>query len=152
MAKQSVRWVARDDVLLGFCSPIDNHKCFSDYIVEVGFGVTGFESIVNLFKSNVCAHYARVLIINPLHARLPRLVAIIQLTCNRFDSKDMQNQWEKVRVLWGKHLSAVLGPLIGHSSDGDARRRKLMLEDFTSLGGNRFRIPWDGWYFSACIL
>ena len=27
-----------------------------------------------------------------------------------------------------------------------------MLEDFTNSGGNRFRIPWDGWYFSARIL
>lgn len=152
VVKRSVRWVARDDVLLGFCGPIDNHNCISDYIVEVGSGVTGYESIVNSFKSNVRAHYARVLIVNPLHARLPRLVAVIQLTCNRFDSKDVQNQWEKVRVLWSKHLSAVLGPLIGHSSDGDARRRKLMLEDFTSSRGNWFRVPWDGWYFSARIL
>ena len=152
VVKQSIRWIARDDVLLGFCGPIDNHKCISDYIVEVGFGVTGYESIVNSFKSSVRAHYARVLIVNPLHARLPRLFAVIQLTCNRFDSKDVRNQWKKVRVLWGKHLSVVLGPLIGHSSDGDARQRKLMLEDFTSSGGNQFRIPWDGWYFSARIL
>ena len=152
VVKRSVRWVARDDVLLGFCGPIDNHICISNYIVEVGSGVTGYESIVNSFKANVRAHYARVLIVNPLHARLPRLVAVIQLTCNRFDSKDVQNQWEKVRVLWGKHLYVVLGPLIGHSSDGDARQRKLMLEDFTSSGGNRFRVPWDGWYFNSRIL
>ena len=79
------------------------------------YGVTGYKRIVNSFKSNVCAHYARVLIVNPLHARLPRLVAVIQLTYIRFDSKDVRNQWEKVRVLWVKHLSVVLRPLIGHS-------------------------------------
>ena len=89
VVKPSVRWIARDDVLLGFCGPIDNHRCISDYIVEVGSGVIGYKSIVNSFKSNVRAHYARVLIVNPLHARLPRLVAVIQLTCNRFDSKDV---------------------------------------------------------------
>ena len=27
-----------------------------------------------------------------------------------------------------------------------------MLEDFMSSGGNRFRVPWDGWYFSVHIL
>jgi hypothetical protein len=99
----------------------------------VGSGVTAYANIVNSSKCNVRAHY-----VNPLHARLPRLVVVIQLICNRFDSKDVQNQWEKVKVLWGKHLSSVLGPLIGHSSDGDARRRKLMLEDFKSSGGNQF--------------
>ena len=87
------------DVLLGFCGPIDKHNCISDYIVEVGFGVTCYKNIVNSFKSNVCAHYARVLIANPLHARLLRLVAVIQFTCNRSDSKDVRNQWEKVKVL-----------------------------------------------------
>ena len=90
VVKRSVRWVARDDVLLGFCGLIDNHNCISDYVVKVGFGVTSYENIVNSFNSNVRAHYTRffLLLILCMHV-CPRLVAVIQLTCNRFDSKDV---------------------------------------------------------------
>lgn len=93
-----------------------------------------------------------MLILNPLHPRLPRLVILIQLTCNRFDAVFVRKQWEKVRALWSIHLLNVVGPLIGHASDGDARRRKLMLEDFGATDGIRFTIPWDGWLFSAKVL
>ena len=36
-------------------------------------------------------------------------------------------------------MKDVLGPLIGRSSDGDSRRRKLMLQCATSEHGERYR-------------
>jgi hypothetical protein len=33
-------------------------------------------------------------------------------------------------MLCKQYLLSALGPLIGHASDGDARRRKLQLEDY----------------------
>ena len=38
-----------------------------------------------------------------------------------------------------------LGPIIGHSSDGDSKRRMLMLKDYYSTTGMRYQIPWEGW-------
>lgn len=45
----------------------------------------------------------------------------------------------------------VVGPLIGHASDGDSRQRKLMLQDYTFDKGHRLSIPWKGWPFTACV-
>jgi hypothetical protein len=42
-----------------------------------------------------------------------------------------------------------VGPIIGHASDGDSCRRQLMLHDYRLTTGNRFRVEWDGWMFSA---
>lgn len=149
--KRSVYWNAKDDCLIGFCGILENHACEPSFTVKVGSGDTGYKKIVDAFEKNVIAHYARVFIVNPLHARLPKLVLAIQLTCNKFDSKAVRAQWEEIHVLWDKNLREVLGPLIGHSSDGDARRRCCMMEDYTNLkdAGARFAIPWEGWIFSA---
>ena len=38
---------------------------------------------------------------------------------------------------------------IGHASDGDSRRRQLMVKDFTDKVGVRYVIPWEGWSLSC---
>ena len=50
-----------------------------------------------------------------------------------------------------KWLEHIIGPLIRHSSDGDARRRKLTVDDLTGATGNRFRpIPLEkGFIYST---
>ena len=50
-----------------------------------------------------------------------------------------------VLELDGKDMSKYfLGPIIGHSLDGDSRRRMLMLKDYYSTTCMRYQIPWEG--------
>ena len=56
-------------------------------------------------------------------------------TCNRFDAKFVYRQWQDIERLFEDKLEAILGPLIGHSSDGDSRRRKIMLQLMRSREG-----------------
>lgn len=45
--------------------------------------VDAFDRVVIAFNNNVIVHYARVLLINLMHVKFPRLVVLIELTCNR---------------------------------------------------------------------
>ncbi|KAL2620839.1 hypothetical protein R1flu_001044 [Riccia fluitans] len=45
-----------------------------------------------------------------------------------------------------------MGPILGHASDGDASRRKLMLEDYLGSEGQRWTVGWDGWVLSGIVL
>ncbi|KAG1655018.1 hypothetical protein GQR58_024744 [Nymphon striatum] len=81
---------------------------------------------------------ARVIMVNPLHPNLPRMVAFILPTCNKFSHLDVYSQWVKIQKNY-EQLADVLGPLIGNSSDGDSQRRKCMLSLTTSEEGNRLQ-------------
>lgn len=83
----------------------------------------------------------RVLIANPLAKGMPRLVYAIMSTCNRFDHTQVEEQWEVIRRFHKKHLQGLVGPLCEHASDGDARRRKLMLE---SIGRGSYGLKTEG--------
>ena len=64
--------------------------------------------------------------------------------CNRFDTDFVHRQWQEIERLFEEELEATLGPVIGHSSDGDSRRRKIMLQLMRSKEGLRFQpIPQD---------
>jgi hypothetical protein len=92
----------------------------------------------------VIGHYACVIIANPLHNDIPRLVVVVHPMCNRFNENFVQQKWEKIEDLWKKHVEIVLGLIIGHSSDGDSRIRKIMLKEYSSTTGIRYQIPWEG--------
>ena len=130
--KKYVRWVAKSDTLVGFCGMKEEHKCQSNFLVTVGEGTAGYEIITDAFKNCVIGHYARVIIANPLHEKLPHLVVVVHPTCNRFDANFVHRQWEKLEYLRKKHVEHFLGPIIGHSSYGDSRRRMLMMKDYYS--------------------
>jgi hypothetical protein len=80
-------------------------------------------------------------------------LVFLQAVCNRFDADFVRSQWTHAAELWRTHLLHALGPLIGHASDGDARRRKLQLEDYRAQGsgerGSRYYLPAPGFLFSA---
>ena len=42
-------------------------------------------------------------------------------------------------------MEHFLGPISGHSWDGDSRRIMLMLKYYYSMTGMRYQIPWEGW-------
>ena len=90
-------------------------------------------------------HYAHVIIANHLHENIPHLVVVVHPTYNKFHANFVHQQWEKIEYLWKKHVEPFLGPIIGHSSNGDSRRRMLMLKDYYSMTRMRYQIPWEGW-------
>lgn len=96
--------------------------------------------------------YCRAIIINPLHPDLPKLVVMVQVTCNRFTAADVRGQWNRLYDLWHRsdagengNLATILGPLVGHGSDGDARRFQLQIADMGSKTGRRFSIDAIDW-------
>ena len=85
VVKKYVRWVAKSDTLVGFCGNKENHQCQSHFLTNMGEGVVFYEVITDTFKNNVIDHYAHVIIANPFHEKIPRLVVVVHPTCNRFD-------------------------------------------------------------------
>jgi hypothetical protein len=144
-----VLWESRSDSLVGFCGPKEGHVCSSTFKPVVGTRQMGYENIVDAFQNYIIGSFARVIMVNPLHEKLPRLVLVVSYTCNCFDASWMKKQWTDIDKLWRKHCEQSVGPIIGHTSNGDSKRRQLMLADFTSTSGNRFRIEWEGWQLSA---
>ena len=53
--------------------------------------------------------------------------------------------------LWVKDCFSAVGPIIEHASDGDSRRRQLMLGDYKGNNGTPLGVGWDGWMFTATI-
>ncbi|KAL2643716.1 hypothetical protein R1flu_011303 [Riccia fluitans] len=150
--KPTVRWEARRGTLIGFCGDKDNHVCKMGLEVEVGFGESGYSKIVESFEQKIQGSYARVVIVNPLHEKLPRLIVYASITCNSFTVSWVRDHWKGLKQRWDKCCRQVVGPVLGHASDGDARRRKLMLEDYLGSEGQRWTVGWDGWMLSGIVL
>ena len=140
------------DELMGFCGVKGpDHQCLDHFTVKVGDGEEGYNTIFSAFRNNVIGNYARAIILNPLAPNLPRLPILIMPTCNRFDTDFVHRQWQEIERLFEEELEATLGPLIGHSSDGDSRRRKIMLQLMRSKEGLRFQpIPQDLGFVLSC--
>jgi len=156
------RWNQRRDQLIGFCGPKLNapdrkrgknqgHKCECNFKVPVGSGVAGYERMVNAYQFYKRAKYLRVMMVNPLHPKVPCVAMSLQCTCNQFTAADVSDQWDRVEALWDKHLRPVLGPLWGFGSDGDARRFSIQKSRMLSTNGPRFRCSWRGFVYSARV-
>jgi hypothetical protein len=85
--KQRISWEPKYDILAGFCGPKSDHSCISDYNPVVGVGDEGYNMIVDSFRSDKMGTFARVIVVNPLHVKLPRLVLSLSCTYNCFDSE-----------------------------------------------------------------
>ena len=81
-----VSWEARWDTLLGFSGPTDNHKCITDYKPTIGVGEDGYNKLVDAFRKDKVGGFVRVIVINPLHVKLPHLVLVVCCTCSCFTS------------------------------------------------------------------
>jgi hypothetical protein len=136
--KSRVSWESKWDTLAGFCGPKQNHICISSYKPVVEFGEAGYNTIVDSFRTDKIGGFARIIVVNPLHEKLPRLMLVVCCTCNCFDSTWIRKQWNVVDDLWMKDCLHVLGPIIGRASDRDSRRQQLMLEDYKRSDGDRF--------------
>ena len=146
-----VEWDARRNEGWGWCGQSKNHDCRENFVHVVDDKEDAYERLVEAFQQNTIAGHARVILINPIHPELPPLVALLQAVCNKFDHHMVRRQWDEIQVLYDRHLLPVLGPLVGHASDGDSRRRKLHMEDATSKEGDRFGIQHENFTMSGSI-
>ena len=144
----------QSDTLQGFCGintdPAD-HKCVEDFFVHIGDDDGAYDRLVSAFAQCKIANYARLILINPLISSLPKIPILIMPTCNKFSHEHVSSQWSRLAEMFKASLEPVLGPLIGNSSDGDSRRRKLMLQTAEEDIISEFRpIPEDlGFIFHA---
>ncbi len=97
------------------------------------------------------AGLAHVIMINPIHIDLPPLVCLLQATCNKFTHADVSRQLDELKELYNIYLLPVLGPFVGHSSDGDSRRRKLHLTNVTELNGKRYELEHENFTHSGKV-
>lgn len=145
---------ADTDEVVGFCGLKGaGHICVENCVVKVGDDDRAYKRLVEAFQNYQVATHARVIMINPLHRYLPRVVLFLQPNCNRFTHNEVLHQWLVLGDLCKAILEPALGPGIGHASDGDSRRRKLMLNQAMSPAAGRYRpVPVDlGFIMSATI-
>ena len=141
-----------NDSLLGFCGQNNpEHQCEDKCDIRVGDGEDGYPTIVEAFATKRIRTQARAIIVNPLHPMLPKILVLIQPTCNRFNAAFVNHQWETTSQFYAEHLEDAIGPLLGHSSDRDSRRRSLMLTKAVSQQGLRPQPipPEDGFFLTA---
>ena len=76
---------------------------------------------------------------------------VVCCTCNCFDSSWIRKQWVVIDKLWEKECNDAVGPIIGHTSDGECRRWQLILKDYKCKEGTQFVVDWPGWFLTAHI-
>jgi hypothetical protein len=91
--------------------------------------VSSFES-TKAFQTLKVGTHARLLVLNPLVAGVPRLPLALLSMCMKFNAQHVLAQWQKADAAFNEFLSDV-GVLVGHGSDGDSKRRKLALESIS---------------------
>ena len=137
--QKGVTFHQETDLLIGFCGKkVDDHKCLTDFQLVIGDTDESYEFMVKCFREYCIGTLARAMILNPLHAGLPRVVIGLFPTCNKFTHKDVEKQWIAIEEIFERKMSERIGPLVGHSSDGDSRRRKLMMQKMLKTDGVRY--------------
>ena len=107
------------------CGDFVERKALDTSARKVGDDDGAYQRLFEAFQNCQVATQARVIMVNPLHRKLPRVVLLLQTNSNRF-THNVLHQWLVLDTLCESILDPVLGPGIGHASAGDSRRRKLM--------------------------
>ena len=109
------------------CNPV--HQCLSEELnFVVGDEPGAYEKVKRICETYRKGRMLRIMMLNPLDPKWPRLVCAHFDTCNAFSAADyVKHQWRRVELYYQKYLADIVGPLVGFASDGDPRRRKLML-------------------------
>ena len=125
---------ARLNAILGLCGEkCIGHCCEESFFVFVGGREVAYGQITQALKTMMRATSMRLVVINPIHPKLPKIVIFAHGTCNRFDAAFIAKSWRLIRELAAKYLAESLGPLVGHASDGDARRFHNQLFEMSAL-------------------
>ena len=142
----------KEDKLVGFCGMKTgndgNHQCLKEISIVLGNDEHTHDLMIDSFNKYEIAGSAREVLLNPLHRPYHNLFFLLHQLVTGLLPKMLRHLISSQYKKWSEH---IIGPLIGHSSDGDARRRKLMVDDLTGATGNRFRpIPLEkGFIYST---
>lgn len=104
--------------MLGYCGPNGHKECPDHYVLSVGDEDDAYDQLVANMNNSKIANYARVIMINPLHEKLPRIVLHIQATCNCLSSDGTLQQWHrfdgmcKDGMCFIRHLTIFKGHVI----------------------------------------
>ena len=137
--KAEVAYHQETDELLGFCGENKDHHCLQPAKVIIGDDRDAYSRLTSAFQNLKIGAYARVVLLNPLHLHLPRMAILLLPTCNKFTHSDVAMQWSTISENYQAYTESTVGPLIGNASDGDSRRRKLMLENMSCNQGERYQ-------------
>ena len=86
-------WDVKSDQVWGWCGREgENHFCDAAFVHIVGDGDDAYARLVDAYRQNRVAGFARVIMINPIHHGLPPLVILLQAVCNKFDHQMVKNQ------------------------------------------------------------
>jgi hypothetical protein len=99
------------DSLAGFCGTKTDHVCVSNYKVIIDSGKLGYNKVVDAFQTNKVGGFAKVVMVNPLHDKVPCLVLAVCCACDCFDSEWVQRQWDTIDTLWRQECEAMVGPI-----------------------------------------
>ena len=149
-------WCPKGDVLVGYCGQHCTNRCESvqrcrrsrccDIVHQCSeqnelIVADNYQTMVDAEKNHRKATMLRVIVANPLHPDFPRLVLLAEGTCNAFTAcGKVRQQWTAAEEFCERFLEGVIGPTVGHSSDGDSRRRKEFKRLALSGNGNRYKL------------
>ena len=165
-----LRWDPRTDTVVGTCGELckakcgtikecrekkceDPHSCVYNtdaLVLVVGDNSTSYERLGDYVKTSRVARLLRAIIVNPLHPDLPAIPLVIIGTCSTFTYKDyLIPQWRDIDKLFDEVFWDIGLRRIGHSSDGDSRRRKAYVHHSLSTDGIRFMLTANGFIYSG---
>jgi hypothetical protein len=90
--KSRVAWDSKGDHLISFYGPKLQRRCIFHFRPIIGTGEVGYNNIMEAFGNYQIAGFTRVIIVNPLHAKLPKLTLVLCCTCNCFDAIRVRQQ------------------------------------------------------------
>ena len=107
----------------------DRHMCdLGEGFYAIGSDPDSYLKLTEHCDKQRVATMLRAVIINPMQPEAPKLPIALLATCNTFTCDGyIEPQWARLKELYDKHLRALLGPLVAHSTDGDSRRRRAQL-------------------------
>ena len=149
--------------LIGFCGLSSregyDHVCDLEgggIVCLNGSAATLHDDLTNVFRERRIATMMRCIMVTPLHCELPSIAVVMQPVCGRFDNVAVRRQWNAIRAMWAETFGKRGFLLVGHGSDGDSRRRSLMLYDYTRrpLPVNHVELTLDvpGFTMSASLI
>ncbi len=103
-------WDSRGDNIIGFSGAKKNHCCVTNFNPVIGIGEDGYNNVLEAFTNNKIASFARIMIVNLLDEKLPRLVFVVCYICHYFNVNWVQQQWNVIDVLWKLECQAIVGP------------------------------------------
>ena len=124
---------------------VDPHGCLyrtENVALVLGDDGETYANLKTFVKKHKKARLLRVILVNPLHRLLPCIPIVLVGTCLTFSYGGyLLKQWEYVEELFETALNPIGLHWIGHSSDGDQRRRRAFMIHSTSTAGIRFTLP-----------